>query len=378
MNRMKSLPLLVCALAGTAIAIVEKPSTIQFTDNLGHEKIYSFTTASTGHLIVNYWDGFAWHWADQGVPQGTTSISMPNAVTFLDSSRHQRIYAFAVGSNGHLVVNYWDGSEWQWADQGLPAGNVTVFYPNAITYLDTNGKQRIYVFAEGTNTHLVVNYWDGYAWHWADQGLPAGIACCVNQANAITYVDSNGKQRIYVFATANAGQLVVNYWDGYAWHWADQGLPSGMASVTSSHAITYRDSSGHQRIYIFAVGNGHLVVNYWDGFGWHWADQGLAPGGSNVFDVSAVAYTDAALNQWIYAAVTTSTPNHLYAHYWDGSSWHWRDQGLPAGATYLWGPNAILVGQPVEPWVFAVGSNADLELNWWTGANWAWKDQGTL
>jgi len=30
-------------------------------------------------------------------------------------------------------------------------------------------------------------------------------------------------QRIYVFATISNGHLVVNYWNGYSWHWADQG-----------------------------------------------------------------------------------------------------------------------------------------------------------
>jgi len=80
----------------------------------------------------------------------------------------QRIYAFAQASDGHLVVNYWNGSAWYWADQGLADGYL-FSYPSAITYLSA-GVQFIYVFGEASNNNLVVNYWNGYGWYWADQG----------------------------------------------------------------------------------------------------------------------------------------------------------------------------------------------------------------
>jgi hypothetical protein len=91
-------------------------------------------------------------------------------ITFLDSAGHQRIYVFAQGSNGHLVVNYWDGVNWHWADQGLPAGTTSVWRSSPITYVDSSGHRRIYVFARADNGHIVVNYWDGFSWHWADHG----------------------------------------------------------------------------------------------------------------------------------------------------------------------------------------------------------------
>ena len=33
---------------------------------LGQELVDAFVTDANGHLYVNYWDGLAWHWADQG------------------------------------------------------------------------------------------------------------------------------------------------------------------------------------------------------------------------------------------------------------------------------------------------------------------------
>src|SRR5262249_8149271 len=150
----------------------------------------------------------------------------------------QRIYVFATADNGHLVVNYWDGGQWQWADQGLPAGVAWLGSLSAITYRDCQqclggGQQRIYVFCTSdASDHLVVNYWDGAQWHWADQGVPSD-ASYLGELSAMTFSScqqlcvGGGQQRIYVFTTAfdqaqDTYRLVVNYWDGSQWHWADQ------------------------------------------------------------------------------------------------------------------------------------------------------------
>jgi hypothetical protein len=52
------------------------------------------------------------------VPPDTRVLpNAPGVITYLEAGR-QRIYAFVRGLDGHLHVNYWDGSAWQWADQG--------------------------------------------------------------------------------------------------------------------------------------------------------------------------------------------------------------------------------------------------------------------
>jgi hypothetical protein len=83
------------------------------------------------------------------------------------------IYAFVVGHNGHLYVNYWDGSAWHWADQGTPQGtDLTFGFTDGVIAYSTPGGERIYAFASDLNQALFVNYWDGSAWHWADQQRP--------------------------------------------------------------------------------------------------------------------------------------------------------------------------------------------------------------
>src|SRR5690348_16619855 len=44
--------------------------------------------------------------------------------------------------------------------------------------------------------------------------------------------------RPYVFVKAGDGSLWVNWWDGSAWHWSDQGLPPGVSIVGKMGAIT--------------------------------------------------------------------------------------------------------------------------------------------
>ena len=218
--------ILACLLFGltaSTFGVSGKPSEVSYVDGAGHRLTYSFTTGSNGHLVVNYWDGFSWRWADQGVPSGTSAVWNPSAVTYLSGSS-QQIYVFGASNTGHLVVNYWDGSSWRWADQGLPPGASAVWNPSAVTYL-RGSTQLIYVFAEShgqpNNGHLVLNYWDGSSWRWADQGVPSG-ASAVLYPSTISF-SSNGSQLIYAFAQSGEGHLVVNYWDGLSWRWADQG-----------------------------------------------------------------------------------------------------------------------------------------------------------
>jgi len=360
-------------LAAVASAIESRPSVVTYVDAAGHRRIYSFAEGNTGHLVVNYWDGFSWHWSDQGLPPGATAVESPSAITYLSGSQ-QRIYVFAKANTGHLVVNYWDGFSWHWADQGLPVGAFAAYNPSAITYL-SGGLQRIYVFATANTGHLVVNYWDGFSWRWADQGKPVGTSG-VYRPSAITYL-SGSVQRIYVFDEGSNGDLVVNYWDGSSWHWADQaGLPLSLSANPS--AITYL-SGTQRRIYAFVEGiNGDLLVNYWDGFSWHWADQGLPVGAFAVYNPSAITYLSGGL-QRIYVFAEGSNGD-LVVNYWDGSSWHWADQGLPPGATAVETPSAItyLSGSQQRIYVFAKASNGHLVVNYWDGSSWHWADQGNM
>src|SRR5207245_1280397 len=160
----------------------------------------TFAVGSDNHLHVKYWN---WVkplalWADLGTPSGTLVVTGPGATTYHQGGRtdKQRIYAFVVGADHHLHVNYWTGTQWQWADLGTPPGTtvaqglaISKVPPAAITFYRAR-KQRIYVFVVGGNGHLYVKYWNGAKWTWADQGAPSGTTVEASPAPAvITYVE---------------------------------------------------------------------------------------------------------------------------------------------------------------------------------------------
>jgi hypothetical protein len=70
----------------------------------------------------------------------------------------------------------------------------------------------------------VVNYrsqvFSNGNWKWADLGLPPG-ANCIDNPSAVTYQGADGIQYIAVFAESDAGDLVVEHWDGGQWVWDD-------------------------------------------------------------------------------------------------------------------------------------------------------------
>jgi hypothetical protein len=50
------------------------------------------------------------------------NITAPvGVITVMDSpTSAQRPYAFVQGSDGNLWVNWWNGSQWNWSNQGKP------------------------------------------------------------------------------------------------------------------------------------------------------------------------------------------------------------------------------------------------------------------
>jgi tyrosinase len=72
----------------------------------------------------------------------------------------QRPYAFVQASDNHLWVNWWNGSQWQWADQGTPPGKTVATGAGAITVMDNpNAEQRPYAFVRANDNRLWVNWW---------------------------------------------------------------------------------------------------------------------------------------------------------------------------------------------------------------------------
>ena len=62
----------------------------------------------------------------------------------------ENVYVYVRRPDGHLWVNWWNGSSWQWADQGRSITGT----PDAVSY-----KGNMYVYVRRADGDLWVNWW---------------------------------------------------------------------------------------------------------------------------------------------------------------------------------------------------------------------------
>jgi hypothetical protein len=284
-------------------AVTVTPGAVTYAQG-GAQHIYVFLPGLSGHLFLNYWDGTRWRWTDQGAPPSAPGFyNTPGVIAYFDVPRRSnpeepglpspilgppRIYAFVGASDGHLYVNFWDGSRWQWADQGTPPGAAASCSgrPGVIAF-PQDGTERIYVFTDegclSTNGHLYVNFWDGNLWQWADHGMPPPrfppTPTKAYFPAAITF-RASGERKIYVFVRGNwvlnlndlSNYLNLYVWDGNSWQWFNQ----GREVLGPIEALTFLDvNSGNHSVYAFSSGYGNeILVNYLEGNAWNWANLG--------------------------------------------------------------------------------------------------------
>src|SRR6266568_3085971 len=172
-------------------------------------------------------------WTDQGAPASGLGDAV-GVVTVMDTpTSSQRPYIFVKGNDHHLWVNWYDGSNWHWTDQGAPSAGLGDAV-GVVTVMDTPASsQRPYVFIKDTQGSLWVNWWNGHVWHWTSLGAPTGgLGDAVGVVTVIdTMFSQNGTniatQRPYVFVKDTQGSLWVNWWNGYEWLRSPQGAPTG-------------------------------------------------------------------------------------------------------------------------------------------------------
>jgi kumamolisin len=167
---------------------------------------------------------------------------------------------------------------------------------------------------------------------------------------------------------SNLGYTAGNGWSACT----GLGVPIGSALLSAfTHVVTgpVGVTTVNQRPYAFVQNNtGHLWVNWWDGSHWHWSDQGVPTGGTVAGPVGVTT-----VNERPYVFVQSNT-GHLWVNWWDGSAWHWSDQGVPTGGTVAGRVGVTVVNQ--RPYAFVQSDTGHLWVNWWDGSHWHWSDQG--
>ena len=185
---------------------------------------FSLVKGDDGNLYDVFWNGNQWQWENQGRPLGHSNIfvnSAPSAV--YQSSALDRVTCFVIGSDGHVYDVFWNGTKWQWEDQGSPsAGVLAQFSPSAVYQRSLD---RITCFVIGSDGHLYDVFWTGTKWQWETRGTfsPRSSVTWISSPSAVW--QSSALDRITCFVIGSDGHLYDVFWNGESWQWEAQGAP---------------------------------------------------------------------------------------------------------------------------------------------------------
>lgn len=345
---------------------------------------YVFLNGSDGNLWMNWSDGTNWYWTNQGAPQAGVTVTVGvGVITVMDSlDSAQRPYAYAIGSDGQLWLDWWDYTRWDWASQGTPQSGVAVTAGvGVLSVMDTpTAAQRPYAFVLGSDGQLWLNWWDDTAWHWTSQGTPGVGVTITSTVGVVTVMDSpDSAQRPYAFFIGSDGQLWVEWWDYDHFVWANQGVPqAGVTVAAGVGVLTVIDSSTSGQLpYIFVIGSDRqLWLNWWDGSAWHWTALGTpGPGITIAFAVGVSTQTPAAF--------VVGSDGQLWWTYFDNGNgaWDWGTHGTPQPGVPIAaaiGVQTVMDSEHSVPnlYAFVKGSDGQVWLRRNYGAGWSWLAQG--
>ncbi|KAI4213352.1 MAG: hypothetical protein LQ351_004093 [Letrouitia transgressa] len=218
-----------------------------------------FAIGTDAKLHHKYYDGINW------VPEGgkTENLggslhSAPAAVAW--GANRFDIFAISKETSG-LSHLYWDGSSWQgWEDIGSTRS--LSYTPGAATW----GPGRLDVFLVNSQGKLIHDFYDGS--QWIEEDLSGSLEATFVGTPAVISSKGGGtsNDRIDVVVLASDKTYYYLYWDGTKWSdWSSHG-----GDFNSSPSINSWQKDAAQRLDIFGVkSNGQLGHQTWWGQGWY-------------------------------------------------------------------------------------------------------------
>ena len=121
------------------------------------------------------------------------------------------------------------------------------------------------------------------------------------------------------------------------------GLVASPNAASGDTILEDADAISPTNAWAVGTGNGAAFALRWDGSTWHWSDQGTQPGANGYFFARAVTYVANTGARRIEGFSTNGNgTGHLLRNYWDGANWNWSDQGLAGGRAAVGGPPAVI------------------------------------
>lgn len=319
-------------------------------------------------VLIEHWDGAAWHAAMPDLPGELCAISAISANDI-----------WAVGGSwnctdgGQLLTLHWDGRHWQQFSALMDDSSGALTAIAALSPLD--------VWAVGhTRRQALIEHWDGAQWQVGPQPF-SGLSFTL-QAIAARAADDIWTVGFAADSQGNRFSL-TEHWDGHSWQvvpmpgYAQDKRLNGYPDFGGLAAFSHGQLWAVGEIDLSSVYQETPLIERWDGAAWQ-VVYGSAPSqpnpskpGASLQAVAAVTAQDA----WAVGNASTHDAGkyeYVLILHWDGHDW------LPVNA-----PSFGLVSQLVALAVFsasdiwAVGSttldysgNSRTLIEHWNGSLW--------
>lgn len=358
---------------------------IHFTPIFTHAYPFVFARASTGALLC---DSNAstpdWNWVNPGFLTKPVGVARAVGAVVTPGSPvwGEHLTVFVIGDDDRLHSTRWDGQKWTWSDTaatGPLAGGTGAVAVRASSV----AQPAPYAFAWTRAGHLGMSWWDGRHWNWNDLGVPAAGITISGGAGTVTVRDARLSRDLpWTFVLGSDGSLRANSPLDAA-GWSDLGSPARTALTAGVGAVQDAPVTP-QSAHVFAAGSdGHLWQVSWDGKKPDWFDAGAPRSGVRVAGgVGAYTAWHNPTSTRRRHAVVWGDDGHLYRCWFDGQVWTWTDQGVPPAAQVrITGAAGVVAIQddpanPERAYAFVLASDGHVYLNWFDGQTWAWLDQG--
>jgi subtilase family serine protease len=181
---------------------------------------YNGYYAGPGYDLVT---GQGTPYADRIANSLVTVIGTPAVGNFVDERNLRGMFAFARGSDGHLYDTYYylGQYQWYWQDQGTPApGVATAGNPAVGNYVDEYNRPGMFAFVLGSDGHLYDTYYylGQYRWYWQDQGTPPSRSGLGGAASSVVQPDEKEapqqvqENQAVLLALADSVQMSLFLW----------------------------------------------------------------------------------------------------------------------------------------------------------------------
>ena len=288
--------------------------------------------------------------------------------------------AWAVGAwtttaitTGHSLIEHWNGGAWSVAPSPSVPGVTT-----ALTAVSAHTRDD--VWAVGTVTsgaaaiaQTLIEHWNGQQWSIVPSPNPSTQGCYFTGVAAIAADDVWAAGW---FLTQNQGALLplLEHWNGQTWQVVAPPVASGSIIVNSIAAVSSTD------IWIVGMdetsGNSRTFIAHWDGQRWSRVPSpSLGSGPTELFSVVALSGTDAwAVGEFTAVAPPGFAPPRALVEHWDGQRWGTVLTPLAfGGESHLYGLTAL---SPSDLWAVGsrvVASSGTLHTltTHWNGSTWS-------